>query len=584
MPLHPVLSRQLRKLLIEENKVPDRESWEKLLERISQTYAQADQDRYMLERSLSVCSTEMTALYEDLRKRSEAALASRAQALEESLALADAIQDAVAHGILVTDTGGNVLSTNKRFRELWRLPDSFDERDDAGLVAHSLEAVVNPDALRATMIKVIEDPTASFSDDVHMRDGRILHRLTSPVKMPDGTTRGRVWLFRDATEERKLASRQMVVAERMAAVGQLVASVAHEINNPLAAILGNIEFVREVLGEHDEQTPQILDALKDAREGLDRVRVIVRDLRTLSRTDVEAHEALDVNAVLESALSTAKNQIRHRASVVRTLGRVPRVDGNAARMHQVFLNLLMNAAQAIPEGRASENTIEVATWTERDRVFASVRDTGCGIPDDSLDRIFDAFYTTKPMGFGTGLGLSIAKGIVEKLGGTIRVETKVGAGSRFVLDFPRSSVVDSAARSEEPAPERSPALRILVVDDEILARRWISRALSGEHSLTLVGSVDEAVEALQMQGPFDVIICDVMMPDRTGRDLYLHVEAKHPELLASILFLTGGAFTGELQAFLDRIPNPKLEKPITVASLRAAVFGRGESTRASLRG
>jgi signal transduction histidine kinase len=500
MALHPVLARQLKKLGLDQDTAPDAEAWKKLLERVAQTYAEADQDRYMLERSLSVCSKEMTELYEDLRARSEAALATRAEQLEESLALADSIQDAVLHGILVTDTVGNVLSMNTRFREIWRLPEMLDRHDDAALMAHSLDLVVDPAALRAVMTKVIEDPTVTFNDDLRLRDGRTLARLTSPFKLPDGTTRGRVWVLRDVTEERKLASKQMIVAERMAAVGQLVASVAHEINNPLAAILGNIEFVREVLGDHGAQTAHVHDALKDAREGLDRVRVIVRDLRTLSRTDDEAVEALDVNEVIESALSTAKNQIRHRAIVARALGDVPRIDGNTGRLHQVFLNLLLNAAQSIPEGRASDNRIEVATWAEGDRVYASVTDTGCGIPDESLDRIFDAFYTTKPIGDGTGLGLSIVKGIVEKLGATIRVASQLGVGSRFILDFPPSQLAAEIAPADAPMHEHAPKLSILVLDDEALSRRWISRALDGEHELTLTGSVDEACTALDERG------------------------------------------------------------------------------------
>ncbi|WP_373049505.1 ATP-binding protein [Vulgatibacter sp.] len=245
---------------------------------------------------------------------------------------------------------------------------------------------------------------------------------------------------RDVSEKKRMQER-LVLADRLASVGTLAAGVAHEINNPLASVIANLGFV---LGELDEAAKEaeqglpperaracianLRESLVEAQQGADRVRSIVSDLKMLARREQAGQGIIDVREILESALSVVTNEIRQRARLVRDCNPVPPVPGNASQLGQVFVNLLLNAAQAIPEGRPEENVIAVATRTAGDgSAWIEVRDSGVGIPREALGRLFDPFFTTKPVGTGTGLGLSICDGIVSSLGGRIEVESRPGA-------------------------------------------------------------------------------------------------------------------------------------------------------------
>ncbi|HET6283332.1 MAG TPA: ATP-binding protein, partial [Polyangia bacterium] len=245
----------------------------------------------------------------------------------------------------------------------------------------------------------------------------------------------------DAAEQRRLDS-ELIQAERLTALGTLAAGVAHEINNPLTYVLANIGFVAErlerarkepipgVAFEPDEVLAEMTAALAEAEEGAQRVRRIVRDLRIFATGDEERFGPVDLHHALESAISVAWGEIRHRARLIRKLGPVPTVEANESRLSQVFLNLLVNAAQAIREGGADQNEIRVITETDPvGRAVIQVQDTGSGITDDVIGRVFDPFFTTKPIGVGLGLGLFVSHGIVTALGGEIRVESAPGQGA-----------------------------------------------------------------------------------------------------------------------------------------------------------
>ncbi|WP_410478098.1 ATP-binding protein [Myxococcus sp. MxC21-1] len=238
------------------------------------------------------------------------------------------------------------------------------------------------------------------------------------------------------------AQAQLVQTGRLAAVGQLAAGVGHEINNPLAYIVSNLEhaseeadaLARELDGTRDvgARLKDVNQALRDALLGADRVRRIVQDLKMFSRPDDEKQGPVELHAVLDSAVKIAMGELRPRAKLVRDYGDVPRVEGNEARLAQVFLNLLINAAQALPEGQAESNEVRLVTRRGLDgRVVTEVRDTGSGISPELLGRIFDPFYTTKPVGVGTGLGLSLCHAYLTAMGGTIAVDSEAGRGSVF---------------------------------------------------------------------------------------------------------------------------------------------------------
>jgi signal transduction histidine kinase len=224
-------------------------------------------------------------------------------------------------------------------------------------------------------------------------------------------------------------------------VGTLAAGVAHEINNPLAFVLSNLGFLEEecqLLAKDlpRERLHEMEDVLRETRQGAERVRAIVRDLRTLSRDEGEHLSEVDVGGVVESSLGLVRNELRHRARLVKELEPVPRVRASEGRLGQVLLNLLINAVQALPSGAPGRNEVRVRVRSIAERVIIEVQDTGCGIAPDIRDHIFDPFFTTKPVGMGTGLGLSICHGIVTGLGGELTVESELGQGSTFRISLP----------------------------------------------------------------------------------------------------------------------------------------------------
>jgi PAS domain S-box-containing protein len=275
---------------------------------------------------------------------------------------------------------------------------------------------------------------------------RYVHSLGLVFRDETGKPVRTLGTVQDVTERKQVEVRLML-ASRMASIGTLAAGMAHEINNPLAYVLLNLELVAEQILEISRDAPsgrmrELGTLVAEAREGGERVRKIVGDLKTFSRVDDACSALLDVRRVLEVAATMANNEIRHRARLVKELGEVPLVEGDEARLGQVFINLLVNAAQAIPEGGADANEIRVATRTDgAGRAVVEVRDTGPGMSHEVQARIFDPFFTTKPIGVGTGLGLSICHGIVTALGGEITVQSELGKGAMFQVVLPAARAV-----------------------------------------------------------------------------------------------------------------------------------------------
>ncbi|WP_375773683.1 ATP-binding protein [Archangium gephyra] len=276
------------------------------------------------------------------------------------------------------------------------------------------------------------------------REGRqVLAEVVTLSLVFDGQP-ATVSIARDITERRQVQE-QLRASERMASLGTLAAGVAHEINNPLSYMLSNLRFVDDELsalagsseGLAGERGQEIRDALKEALSGSQRVVDIVKDLKTFSRnSDEERRGPVDIQAVLDLCGNMAWSEIRHRARLVKDYGGVPPVYANESRLGQLFLNLIINAAQAIPHGNIRENEVHVSTRYEEEQVVVSVRDTGVGIPEENLGKLFNAFFTTKPVGVGTGLGLSICHGIITELGGRIAVRSEPGKGTTFQVFLP----------------------------------------------------------------------------------------------------------------------------------------------------
>jgi CheY-like chemotaxis protein len=302
---------------------------------------------------------------------------------------------------------------------------------------------------------------------------------------------------------------------------------------------------------------------------------VVRNLQSIARRQEEQHRPLDILQVLESAVTLTWNQIRHRARLVKEYSEVPLVRGSEFRLGQLFVNLLVNAAQAVQEGNAQANEIKVAVRADPRGLVVEIKDTGEGIAPEARPRLFEPFFTTKPAGMGTGLGLSICQSVLLEHHGQIEVESEVGQGSLFRVILPISAEQrPKAPPPREPAPAQAPGRRgqIIVIDDEPQLAWAMKRLLDREHDVVAVTHGREALDRMSAGQRFDVILCDLTMPFMTGEQLYREIERRFgPAAASRILFVTGGALSEESNAFLQGVPNPRLFKPFEADELRTQV-------------
>jgi PAS domain S-box-containing protein len=386
--------------------------------------------------------------------------------------------------------------------------------------------------------------------------------------------------LRDLSERDEMRAR-LVFADRMASLGTLAAGAAHEINNPLSYVSANLVLLAEELerpsGVPVDDARRLID---EAREGCRRVARVVKDLRSLSRDDEQDSGGARLDKVLRSAAKMVDNEVRHRAVLRLPEGQLPVVRGSDARLGQLFINLLLNAAHAIPVGDVEHNAIAVSIERPDDmHVVVAVADTGAGIAADVLDRIFEPFFTTKPVGVGMGLGLAICHGIVTSLGGEISVQSELGRGTTFRVTLLVADDAEERASQLEVVPashDRPRRARVLIVDDDVNVGRSIARILR-EHDVTTALSGREAMSLADAS--FDVILCDLMMPDATGMDVLAYLKRERPEVAERVAFITGGAFTPQAREFLATTTARCFHKPFEPAVLRAFVQERAAEAR-----
>ena len=392
--------------------------------------------------------------------------------------------------------------------------------------------------------------------------------------------------MRDVTE-RKETQAQLIQTDRMATIGTLAAGVAHELNNPLAYVLLNLGILDKELDQligDPEDRARVRARVATVQEGSERMAAIVRDLRSFCRPNSPALLPVDVRQVLESAINMAMNELKGRGGLVRDYAPVPSVVADGARLGQVFLNLLLNAAQALPEGSPHDNEVCVVLRPEgSDRIRFEIKDTGHGIAPDILGRIFEPFFTTKPIGIGTGLGLSICQSIVKGMNGELTVKSQPGEGSTFSVVLPLGTVAVTP-EIESTAPSRLDTrddfARVLVVDDESAIATALKNVLEEDHHVSAVTTGEQALALLYDDPSYDVILCDVLMPGESGIDVYRELERRRPDLAHRIIFMTGASSMPRVADFLRGISNHRIDKPIDVALLRGLIreVARSQST------
>lgn len=431
--------------------------------------------------------------------------------------------------------------------------------------AYRFDALVHPDdAVRFRRVRSESEQRQHrfrFEGRFVLRTGKTkwLQCVAQPAVRVGGEV---VWdgIITDVTERNELQA-QLLLADRLASVGSMAAAVAHEVNNPLAYIKSNLALLESRLGRTsiDGESRELL---REVIEGVERIETAVTDLRTFARSE-ESARAVVLTNVMDASIRMASNEIRHRALLKRRYESDARVVADESNLGQLFLNLLIAVAQSIPEGEAPGYEIAVRVWVRSPGyVSVEIADTGPGLSDELLERAFEPLQS-QPL--RAGLGLYVCHRIVAGLGGQITAARTKAGGNRFLITLPvseQAEVVNFPGRllsSDRVA-------RVLVVDDEDLVVKAMCRALEG-HVVVSASSGREAIELLKKGEPFDLVLCDVMMPDLTGADVY--EAAREVGMERRIVFVTGGAFTSSARAFLESVPNRRIEKPFSRDRVRS---------------
>ena len=503
--------------------------------------------------------------------------------------------DSLSEGIAVVDEAGRVRRANRSLATMLgaALPGIIGLDLGKALLGPSS---VLPDLLaavrRGERVQPLVVRSAALGRTIRVNAARI--PPTPPTPAVAETDQSVVVLVEDVTDQQAMEA-QLIQSEKLAAVGQLVSGVAHELNNPLTSIAGLSEFLLEQkeLGAKDRGHLRVI------HEQADRAGRIVRSLLTFARKGPAEQAAVDLNDVVQRTLLLMSYDMKLKGvTIEKTLAPVPAVLGDRRGLQQVVLNLLNNAAQAVavnPAGR--QRTIHLSTWFD-DRVRLRIADTGPGIPDDVLPQLFTPFFTTKEPGQGTGLGLSITYSILEAHGGRITVERPADGGAAFLVDLPPAPAdapaprVSGAAAPLEPSAAPPAKRTILLVDDDPAVHRMVKALFAGEgHAVEVARSGQQALELVRGGGGgsgggrggrgYDLILADAQAAGAARDRLFVEqlVEA-HPELRDRVLVATGDVRPATEEA-LARLGLRYVRKPFNLRDLRdeaARVWGGAAAT------
>jgi PAS domain S-box-containing protein len=381
--------------------------------------------------------------------------------------------------------------------------------------------------------------------------------------------------FLDVTEHAN-ARAQRARDSRLANMGMLAAGVGHEMNNPLTYICANvdglIEDVQLIAGlSPSGRLREILSILTETREGLERLRAIVRGLRAFAREDAPPGPT-NLRAVIEVALNMSMHEVRHRATCVVESEPAQLVVADESRLAQVMVNLICNAAQAFTESDPLTNRITIESKPgPGDTLILSVSDNGPGIPDAIVKHIFDPFFTTKPIGEGTGLGLAISQSIIASFGGVLTCKTATGGGTTFTTTL-KLADGEPALQRDRPTPRINRlAGQVVLIDDEAPLLGVLERFLQREVAVKAFGDSREALAYLRDATDVSLVLCDLMMPHLTGMKLFREIERHRPDLAPRFVFMSGGTTREEVRAFITSVDNERLDKPFELHTLRSLV-------------
>lgn len=392
-------------------------------------------------------------------------------------------------------------------------------------------------------------------------------------------------LVEHRTRELSEAQDALHRAEKLAALGQFSTGVAHEVNNPAAVVSANLRYLDDSLEEDGELPPDARECIRESMTSVDRIATIVRQLLDAGRLAATKTplEPVSIARCAREAVAMARARIPESVTVGLAVDERLFALAQDGVLVQVLLNLVVNGAQAVPESRSGHVSIRAERAGEG-RLRVAVEDDGTGMNDDVLRRVFEPFFSTKPVGVGTGLGLAVSRGLVAGLGGCLELESVVGRGTRAVLELASTDAPHELTTDLPPVAPRGRRRRLLLVDDEPAILRALTRLLEPHYTVSTAGSVGEAI-ALADVGRPDIVLCDVVMPDGGGEAVYLALCDQIPDLATRVIFLTGGAVKEGVRGFLSAQPRPVIEKPLDLSALarlaeRLAPDGAGATAEA----
>jgi signal transduction histidine kinase/DNA-binding response OmpR family regulator len=396
------------------------------------------------------------------------------------------------------------------------------------------------------------------------------HTMLLDFGVQIGIQLGRVVERQHAATQYQLQQEALYQSEKLAAMGSLLSSVAHELNNPLAVVLMHADLLREELGHSP-----LLELIDEVRRAAERCKRLVHAFLTLARQHIPERTAVSLNSLVTDTVELLAYALRVDNITVHLelAEKLPLLWADAHQIQQVITSLITNAHQALRKSLALRQlTLTTRCNATRTCVTLDVTDTGPGVPPALQARIFEPFFATKPVGIGTGLGLSLCKGIIEQHGGTITVTSQPGQGATFCVELPVEAVCASAPVS----PERNqvpqvPDKSILIIDDEPSIASGLKRLLSRDgYTVETVANGHLALTKLRERS-YDLLLSDMRMPEIDGPSLYRTLERQYPHLLRRVIFLTGDTLNPETKMFLEQSAVPCLIKPCTVAEIRRAI-------------
>jgi PAS domain S-box-containing protein len=422
------------------------------------------------------------------------------------------------------------------------------------------------------------EPRKLFTSSQIKKDGTLLYTEDSifPMRDDEGKIIGFRGISRDITdrkqrdEERKQLEQKAQFASRLASVGELASGVAHEINNPLTAVIG----YAHLLLERKDIPVDIKRDVEVINEGAQRVAGIIKKLLVFARQTKPERTYVDVNEIINTTLELRAYSLQSsNIKVILQLDPdLPMTVADPGQLQQVFLNLIMNAEAEV---KLVHGGGKLAIKTEQigDNIRVSFKDNGLGIARENLERIFNPFFTTRKVGQGTGLGLSVCHGIVTEHKGKIWAESQLGKGATFTVEIP---IVSESKQLEMPEPvvretQKAAKAKILVVDDEIVIRQFVSQILAEEgHEVEAVDSAEGALEEVNSK-EYQAIMLDIKMPGMSGIELYRHFQKISPPLADKVVFITGDVMGTSTMAFLSKTKAPYIIKPFDAKQLKAEI-------------